>query len=240
MKRNIYLAVIWCITAVCILVGIVIHAGGGFFALRDKLFSLSGIAGAVSGTGSGNSDTADVELSGAFHRIDIDAGVAEIEIRHGSDFGVSLRKDGIQSTCRIVDDTLKVSQEENVMSLTGENERKLTLLITTPDDIDSMETDLGVGSIRLDGVRFGNVDMDLGVGNIDSCDCDYNLLDIDCGTGDINISGLTNPETAYSFDIDSFAAITVLGSLYSTECERGSGANIIQIDCGVGNVVINE
>ena len=95
----------------------------------------------------------------------------------------------------------------------------------------------GAGKLHITSSKLQNLDLDLGAGK-----CYYNGIllgnnKIDQGVGEL-ILDLQNDD--YKFKVEKgLGSITVNGNSYSEDFEVGEGTNIIDIDGGVGSIIIN-
>ena len=108
----------------------------------------------------------------------------------------------------------------------------ITNLISNNTTIDG-----GAGELHITSSKLQNLDLDLGAGK-----CYYNGIllgnnKIYQGVGEL-ILDLQNDD--YKFKVEKgLGSITVNGNSYSEDFEVGEGTNIIDIDGGVGSIIIN-
>lgn len=105
-------------------------------------------------------------------------------------------------------------------------------------DFSNAEIDGGTGAININNTILTNVELDTGVGEVNFNGEILGRSSINTGIGEVNLT-LTGGEDLYSFRLDKgIGNITVNGEDYGRS-SYGDGANIIDIDGGIGDITIN-
>lgn len=130
-------------------------------------------------------------------------------------------------------------------------------------DIESLNTkilnlDLGAGNILIDDLTVSNnIDIDGGAGNITISNANINNLDLDMGVGNLSLSSyltgnskidggvgnidlnLIGNQDDYKIKIEKGIGKATIDNNSVSNTTYGNGNNYIDIDCGVGEIVIN-
>ncbi len=250
MNRKIYLTLIWIVTGVCIIVGLLIHLGYWGASWKSE-----GEEGSVSLEGS-------AELE-AFDSLEIDAGVMTLNIKVGDTygFGYECANSKLVPKWSIKDGKLVIKQQESQMIL-GNSSCLVTITIPNGSSLEKAEIDIGVGDIYISGCEIEKLEMDSGTGNIDvngvfyTVEADsgigninieasaFDKIDADSGTGDISIK-CEGDLSEYTLDLDAgVGSITLDGSKVGQQVttseykSQGSGGGKISADTGVGDIEI--
>jgi DUF4097 and DUF4098 domain-containing protein YvlB len=98
----------------------------------------------------------------------------------------------------------------------------------------------GVGQVSLEQVKFNDANINCGVGNLYIQGELTGDSKCDCGVGEVRLE-LVGDVNDYDLDLDSgIGTVRVNGSRIREDNERNpSAANSIEIDGGIGNVIIN-
>jgi len=190
--------------------------------------------------------------------IDIDIGVATVNIHRGGDkivvHGEYLPDSdytvGVQGSTF----TVKSRYGFNIFGLKeliSVSINTPTLDITLPDKVyETVSFNVGTGDIEADGITAEKLDLDigtgklkatnfkissdikidLGTGNVDMKNIEANRIDVDCGTGDMDYTGTITGRLDVDCGVGS-AQFNIRGHYFDYD---------IDIDKGVGNVDINK
>ncbi len=103
----------------------------------------------------------------------------------------------------------------------------------------SADIEAGTGRLAVDKGTLANADIELGVGEVSITSAFSGRCDIDSGIGNTDITIIGNNDD-YKFDVNSgIGKVTVGGQIISGDSKFGNGTNIINLDCGIGNVNVN-
>ncbi len=104
--------------------------------------------------------------------------------------------------------------------------------------LSQIDIDGGAGSIRILNGSLRDLDLDMGVGELDLTSSLTGKCRLELGIGESDITIIGNKED-YTFDIDNgIGTITLDGMNVSNLNGYGNGVNSIDIDGGIGKVVI--
>ena len=118
-----------------------------------------------------------------------------------------------------------------------------------------LKMSLGAGKVNLNNVYFNKTDIEGGAGQITINNSTLNDLDLDAGTGKVYIDGKITGnskieagigeievkliENNYRFKLDKGVGKIILNNeTLADEGIYGTGDNIIQIEAGIGNIII--
>ena len=263
---RLYLILLWALTTVCIIAGILMHVVGSF---RLPFIDRSDLDNGAMHTADGT------VMTDAFHSIRAEIAVSDVMIRIGSAYALSVTpkqagRTRAVPTWGIDGDTLVVRQKIEgrrfgIFSLGGEADR-FDIIVTVPasakDMLSEIRIDSGTGRVFLDGIRAHTTRIDTGTGSVTGTACIFDEVRIDAGTGSVELAlaekaervdidagtgavDLTLPgsETDYAMDIDTgTGSLTVGDNKYRHEY-RSHGENgddhIVDIDGGTGKVTVS-
>lgn len=175
--KKVYLATIYIITIVCIVVGVGMHSIGwaGFNFLKPSNLQLEEY-------------DEDLQNVGDTVTIKIDCTLGDVKIKKGDKFHLKYSA--------VVELETKVSVTENLISVTqkkatqtwGNNTgSKITLTVPEGCTIASLDVDNDLGDIEVSGVSFENGKVEESLGDIKIEDCKFIDLDVDNDIGDIKV-----------------------------------------------------
>ena len=107
---------------------------------------------------------------------------------------------------------------------------------------ESGSVDVGAGSIVLDGIFGGKINMRCGMGNLEFTGSVTGTVNLDCGMGNVNLSLKGDPKT-YSYDAKvGLGDFRFNGEKKSGICQIYNNQkleNHLSVNCGMGSVSIN-
>lgn len=242
--KRAYLIAIWSVTAVCVVLGTMLHIVSPFDHL---LFGQAKeTAEHLQNTSTGFSKT------DAFHTIEMDITVSNITIKTGDSYGISIaEKNGNRNipTWEVQDDTLRVRQslrqrKFGIFSLGSKRDSKFDVSITVPGGtvLEEIQIDSGTGNIRLDGITADEVHVDGGTGSVTaSLAAAPQDVRIDCGTGEVALR-LPGTRSDYGIQLNTGTGRLYVGDEtyrheYSSD-HADAAAHMIRIDTGTGDVTV--
>lgn len=222
--RKVYLIILYCVTVLCVIGGLVSHAVG--FALRaGKVLNLNVFSKAGSAT-----ERVSTELSeDRFTSLELDIDAANVTIEKGDAFGVNWEGDsGRKPEVQLKGSTLHVKQSSGfhiLPSFTGQD----TLTVTIPDsqELQSLTVDLDMGNLTVREIQAGKTDLDLDMGNVQLTDAAFTSLEVDAAMGNISFSELTVEKGSMDADMGNI---------------EGSGLNdfsSFEMDADLGNIEVD-
>ena len=242
--KRAYLIAIWSVTAVCVVLGTMLHIVSPFDHL---LFGQAEETAAnLQNTSTGFSKT------DAFHTIEMNITVSDVVIAQGDNYGISVTaKNGQKNppSWDVQDDTLRVRQpirlrKFGIFSLGQKTDSKFDVKVTVPEGttLDGIQIDSGTGNIRLDGITADEVHVDGGTGSVTaSLAAAPQDVQIDCGTGEVTLR-LPGTRADYGLQLDTGTGRLYVGDEtyrheYSSD-HADTAAHMIRIDTGTGDVTV--
>lgn len=249
MNKKIYLGIIYSVTAVCMVVGIIINV----LSISSKGYTIFGR--------SRNTVTYDEELS-SFNTLDIDMSFGNIYIKKGTSFHVSYtgNKNYIPEYS-ISGNKLTIEQKNIRHSLIniGFSNTKSELTITIPSDItlESLGLDIDAGNVSIADIKSSIIDADIDMGNLDisGCEfdtykggvnmgnakisqCSFNNISLSVDMGNATIKPVTSDKYGYNLTTD-LGNITVFGAGSKHNYSNNTTSdNMITINVDMGNIDI--
>lgn len=98
--------------------------------------------------------------------------------------------------------------------------------------------DGGAGKIVIHDGKLNNTDISVGVGNITVTAMMTGNTDIECGVGKTDLT-LLGGEDLYSFDVDKGVGSVTISGEDVGDGKYGYGGNLVEIDGGVGSVIVS-
>ena len=242
--KRAYLIAIWSVTAVCVVLGTMLHIVSPFDHL---LFGQAKETAAnLQNTSTGFSKT------DAFHTIEMDITVSNITIKTGDSYGISITEiNGNRNipVWDVQDDTLRVRQslrqrKLGIFSLGSKRDSKFDVSVTVPGGtaLEGIRIDSGTGDIRLDGITADEVHVDGGTGSVTaSLAAAPQDIQIDCGTGEVTLR-LPGTRADYGIQLNTGTGRLYVGDEtyrheYSSD-HADAAAHMIRIDTGTGDVTV--
>lgn len=249
MNKKIYLGIIYSVTAVCMIVGIIINV----LSISSKGYTILGH--------SRNTVTYDEDLS-SFDTLDIDMSFGNIYIKKGTSFHVSYtgNKNYIPEYS-ISGNKLTIEQKNIRHSLIniGFSNTKSELTITIPSDVtlESLGLDINAGNVSIADIKSSIINADIDMGNLEISGCEFNTYSSDMNMGNLDISGcefdtckgdvnmgnatikpVTSDKYGYNLTTD-LGNITVFGADSKHNYSNNTSSdNMITIDVNMGNIDI--
>ena len=249
MNKKIYLGIIYSVTAVCMIVGIIINV----LSISSKGYTIFGH--------SRNTVTYDEDLS-SFDTLDIDMSFGNIYIKKGTSFHVSYtgNKNYIPEYS-ISGNKLTIEQKNIRHSLinVGFSNTKSELTITIPSDItlESLGLDINAGNVSIADIKSSIINADIDMGNLEISGCEFNTCKGDVNMGNAKISQCSFNNISLSVDMgnatikpvtsdkygynltNDLGNITVFGADSKHNYSNNTTShNMITIDVNMGNIDI--
>ena len=230
MNKKIYLGIIYSVTAVCMIVGIIINV----LSISSKGYTILGH--------SRNTVTYDEDLS-SFDTLDIDMSFGNIYIKKGTSFHVSYtgNKNYIPEYS-ISGNKLTIEQKNIRHSLIniGFSNTKSELTITIPSDVtlESLGLDINAGNVSIADIKSSIINADIDMGNLEISGCKFNTYSSDVNMGNATIKPVTSDKYGYNLTTD-LGNITVFGADSKHNYSNNTSSdNMITIDVNMGNIDI--
>ncbi len=127
---------------------------------------------------------------------------------------------------KVLADRLDVSQGAGLLSI-------------REGDFSKTDIDGGAGKIEITSSILNNLELDAGVGKVEIEALITGNSSIDCGVGEISILLLGNRED-YRIEAEKgVGSIKIDGNNYSNDTTVGRGDNLLELDGGVGSIIID-
>ena len=111
-------------------------------------------------------------------------------------------------------------------------------LTIVDSDFTKSDIDGGAGKIEISSSILNNLDLDTGIGKVDIEAMITGNSDIDCGVGEIRLR-LLGDRDGYQIQAEKgLGSIQIDGNDYSHDVSIGSGNNRIQLEGGVGSIIV--
>lgn len=251
MGKKIYLSIIYSITAICIVAGIIINVW--------SVPSLSWKNGFIRGR---NYITINDTLD-SFYNLDIDVSVANINISTGDSFAISYKgSQAYRPEYYIYDNTLKVNQSANNGHITNAlRNSKSELTITVPADtsLTNISCNINAGNCDLSDIKgsditihadmgnlglalcsFNDYNLNVNMGNVDVSQCSFDNMYLNTDMGNISVNLPHSVTCAYKLDTD-LGNINVYGTNHKNSFSDNLTADkVVTAKTSMGNVNINN
>lgn len=259
MKKK-YMAIIWSITILCIIIGIVIHVGGflgrlGSRVFDGKLFSFGG--------SEQTTEISSTEQYSGIKELEPDCDLANVTITGGDSLDISYTgsKD-LQPIIKNNGSKLQISQPKNNKTrLNSLKNTENTINITVPTDgsltsidaeidlgnleitdivCDALDVNMNLGNAQINGSRAGRIDAENDMGNIEVHDTEFDSIRMDCDMGNITLDGIGDI-SVYDISTDcSLGSVSVNGDSVSGKYRSNGGDKTITLTAAMGNIEIYE
>ena len=226
-----FLAILTVVTAVCIIVGCILHLGFGF---------------SRSGNGKMKSDEVAAER---FNSISLELDAGDIIIEKGKSFNVSYRyPSNALPEIKVSGDKLVVKQKMKNIHL-KDLDCSLTITVPEGEELEGINGDLDVCSLKINGFLFdtsSKIDITTDVGSIEFADCTFGDLKIDADVGNILFDACTFKELKATGDVGDIeinkctfdsaecksdtGSIDVSGSFSDLVCRTDAGSITVETD----------
>lgn len=229
MNKRIYLIIIYIITALCIIAGIL---GNIFNAAPFNRLTASS---------SGNNCDFYEELK-AFSNITIDGTVAHINIVKDDTY--SFKYEGgerFKATAVVNGSTLNVTQStEHFLGNIKNADCTITIGIPENASISDLHLSSNVGNVKIDSIDIGYLTASLNMGNCKFDNCTYKSAIINVDMGNLTIRMPENKDCGYDLSVD-MGNIT----LYNNKCSNTytnnlSSSTLLKATVNMGNISINN
>jgi len=112
-----------------------------------------------------------VEITEYVHNIDIDLGVARLEIRPGEQFKVVLNDVDENTRVEVNNYTLRIEEQRrrnriNFFGMNNANNQQIIVYIPANVELQNVSINSGVGRVYIESLIANNVDLELGVGEV--------------------------------------------------------------------------
>ena len=206
MKKRIYLSIIYFITLICIIIGVL----GNVFNISP----FTRMTMASSGKYIENSSIYDNVSD-----ISVDMNLGSVEIKKGSKLEVIYTgAEKFKPTVSVSGTSLNIEQHVKVHLMTNIKNSDCTLTITIPDNIslNSIQADLNMGDMDVNNIHASSADFSVDMGSLKIADssiknitADNNMGDIkltNCGSDVLNLSVDMGSLKISGMDIDKYSA----------------------------------
>lgn len=253
MGKRIYLGIIYSITAICIIIGIIANVW--------DIPSLSWISVSFK---SGKYITYTDNLE-AFDNLDIDTSLGNVNVINGTSFSIEYKgASSYRPEYSVNGNTLKVTQADSGSKIVKNMHFKNTkseLTITIPSDVTltTVSCDINLGNSELTGIKGSDITAHVDMGNLTLSDCGFNQYNINTNMGNIDISrcsfntmhldvdmGNTSVKLprsdAYGYNLETnMGNVNLYGTNYKRNCSYNTEAGkMITAKVNMGNVDIYE
>lgn len=100
------------------------------------------------------------------------------------------------------------------------------------------EIDGGAGKITINGGTLNNLDFDMGIGECNLSAEIFGKSELDCGVGEANITLKGTSDDYEIYVSKGIGNVKIDGQSTSDEHTYGNGENKIELNCGVGAVIV--
>ena len=226
---------------------------------RSKLLTLCAAVGvlAVTITGCGcatvNVDTSDINVNvggiaeetekeekdlESFETANINLECADVSVVKGDAYHISIsRSENYEILSDVKDGVLTVNSNGD-----DKNNVSATIVITVPNEatIKTMTSELGVGSVTVNGMSLDELSVKTGVGSVDMENCEIAKADIEVATGSVDIYD-SNYSSNTAFDLTAdLGSIGLNGNNVSSPYKGGSGDKTLKATVSVGDITIEQ
>lgn len=249
MSKRIYLSIIYFITLICIIIGVL----GNVFNISP----FTRMTMASSGKYIENSSTYDNVSD-----ISVDMNLGSVEIKKGSKLEVIYTgAEKFKPVVSVSGTSLNIEQHVKVHLMTNIKNSDCTLTITIPDNIslNSIQADLNMGDMDVNNIHASSADfsVDMGslkivdsavknltadnnMGDIKLTNCDSDVLNLSVDMGSLKISGMDIDKYSANLSVD-LGDIKVNDSTYSHSYTNNAGSGkSINADVNMGDIKINK
>ncbi len=186
-------------------------------------------------------------------RIEIEAGISNINIIQSDILRVEAQNVTDRFSCNLQGDKLVVKEDGNRginFSLNSETESTINIYIPENTTFNEIELDLGVGNCNVDYISANNVDITSGVGNVVIKYLEsLNKCDIELGVGEFEIVESNINNLDFESGMGNYILNSSINGTAKIESGIGNGeinisnfdtnSSKIRIEKGIGNVQIN-
>lgn len=226
--KKVYLAFIYIITIVCIVVGIVIHTSrwSGFNFIKPSNMKY---------------EDYDADLTNVKDdiTITIDCRLGDVKIKKGSKFHLSYKAvTQLETKVTTDENTISIIQKSEVTNWGNNMGSDITL--TIPENVNIVKLDVhnDLGDIDIEGLTFEEGIIDENLGDIDIEKCSFTDIDVNNDLGDIKIIDCGSFED-YKIDADvSLGEIKFFGNKCGDEYYVDGTKGSIKVSNSLGDITI--
>jgi hypothetical protein len=225
MGKKIYLSVIYIITLLCMIIGIL---GNVFNIVPFSRITLEP---------SGTYTTFSQNYIETIQNISIAMNVGSVTICHGNTMSVEFSgKKKYLPDVKLDDNDLIITQSSNV-SISGIDDTDCTLIITVPEDVqlDNIFVQLNIGDISVKNLNISDVDIDIDIGSLQCSNITTDICKLNVNMGDIKVNNCEC--NSYDLSVD-------MGDIKLTDIDINQYSNNLSVDLGDikmnGNSVSNS
>lgn len=195
---------------------------------------------------SGDRQIVEHEKLPAFSQMDLDIGVANVNIVSGEDYSISIDIDkNIPIKYQVKGDRLYVTQQsKNRIGGVSMRSGKVTITLPKEATLENNRICTGVGNWLISGFDLGRLTVESGVGNLEIADAVADRLEVEGGVGNITIDNVTSDEMRFTGGMGDFKGRNLVTQKMSAE---GGVGNIeiqgtlkgdIVVAGGMGNIEV--
>ena len=218
MSKRIYLSIIYFITLICIIIGVL----GNVFNMSP----FTRITMASSGKYIENSSTYDNVSD-----ISVDMNLGSVEIKKGSKLMTNIKN----SDCTL---TITIPDNVSLNSIQAD----LNMGDMSVNDINASSADFSVdmGSLKIADSAVKNLTADVNMGDIKLTNCNSDVFNLSVDMGSLKISGMDIDKYSANLSVD-LGDIKVNDSTYSHSYTNNAGSGkSINADVNMGDIKINR
>lgn len=200
MKRNVYLTILAITTTICILFGSAVHIIGYGQNVFNHWFSSEKWERRKEGNSKISIEPTDLK---AFTQINVDAAAMDLTIKPGGAYQISYRcNQKMKPEYTVENNTLRITQNEDTVELTGSNNR-CEVLVTVPSDaaLSDIFVDLDLGDINFNHIQTSALNLTARLGDVDLKNCDLGDTVVSANLGDVEFSSCTFRNLDVTIDI---------------------------------------
>ena len=193
MKKRIYLSIIYFITLICIIIGVL----GNVFNISP----FTRMTMASSGKYIENSSIYDNVSD-----ISIDMNLGSVEIKKGSKLEVIYTgAEKFKPAVSVSGTSLNIEQHVKVHLMTNIKNSDCTLTITVPDNVslNSIQADLNMGDMDVNNIHASSADFSVDMGSLKIADSSIKNITADNNMGDIKLTNCDSDALNLSVDMGS-------------------------------------
>ncbi len=193
MKMRIYLSVIYFITLICIIIGIL-----------GNVLNISPFSHVTTASRGRH-----IEASYTYDNvsdISVDLELGNVEIKKGSKLEVSFSGyEKLKPDVSVSGASLKISQNTKAHFTVNGSDSDCSLTITVPDNIslNSISADLNMGNMSVDDIHASSVDLSIDMGSLNVTNSTVRALTADNNMGDIKVTNCNCDVLNLSVDVGS-------------------------------------
>lgn len=234
MGKRIYLGIIYSITAICIIIGIIINVW--------DIPSLSWISDSFKS----KKYITYTENLEAFDNLDIDTSLGNVNVVNGTSFSIEYK--GNASYCpeySVNSSTLKITQPDSgnkIIKNIHLKNVKSELTITIPSDVTltTVNCDINFGNSELTGIKGSDITSHVDMGNIDISRCSFDTMHLGVDMGNASVKLPRSDAYGYNLETD-MGNVNLYGTNYKRNCSYNTDAEkMITAKVNMGNIDIYE